>query len=139
MLEKTWNIQAECVVLSGHVIDFIVACEWQCDESERSTPKRKEPEEGYLKINTHGAFRDGSVDDISLCMHKEAEASLQAIIFFADAGMTLLGLETDALELHTALTTMEYDCSPLCTLFREMKFYVDELQSCKSGLYTLFS
>jgi hypothetical protein len=103
------------------------------------------PPDDFVKINLDGAFdaesrsggwgcvarnSDGTVifaaagasHNLSEALHSECIALMKAIMLAESYGMGRVIFSTDCACLKLATTSAGYDCSPLGTLFREIKY-----------------
>lgn len=106
--------------------------------------KWRRPPLEFLKINVDGSYveankiggwafivRDhvgsvvgseaGRIEHYTDAMHAEAMATLHALSFASEAGMSRLVLETDAINIKTALTSQIYDLSPIGMVIKDIK------------------
>ena len=124
--------------------DFLrKAKEKKCGKMQVWSP----PPEGYLKINSDGAFREitnsggwgfvirneigkaliagaGTLQDVANPLQVETLAMYHAIQEAAKMGIQKIILETDASMLKQALETEMYDGSVLGNLFRDMRLLI---------------
>lgn len=79
---------------------------------------------GFIMRNDRGvpvAAGHGHIQGISSALQAEATALLQAVRITSSMGCSLVQLEMDATVLKKAITSQDYDLSPLGSLFREIK------------------
>jgi hypothetical protein len=107
--------------------------------------KWRRPPLEFLKINVDGSYveanrfggwgfivRDhvgsvvgsgaGRIEQCNDAMHAEAMATLHALSFVSEAGMSRLVLETDAINIKTALSSQIYDLSPIDMVIKDIKY-----------------
>ncbi|KAM0894601.1 hypothetical protein ACQ4PT_024360 [Festuca glaucescens] len=117
--------------------------ELSCVKAQRWSP----PPDDILKINTDGSFREtshtggwgftirnadgnliaagaGNLERVSDALHAEAQAMLHATIIASHMGCQNVVFETDSAQLKHAVTTEDYNLSPLAAMFREIKFHL---------------
>jgi hypothetical protein len=114
-----------------------------CVNAQRWSP----PPDDILKINTNGSFREtshtggwgftirnadgnliaagaGNLERVSDALHAEAQAMLHATIIASHMGCQNVVFETDSAQLKHAVTTEDYNLSPLAAMFREIKSHL---------------
>jgi hypothetical protein len=142
--DKTRNVDEVVSSITMHVMEYCSMEGRNKDSITKANPHWEAPAHNYVKINTDGAFREssmsggwgfvvrndhgeavaagyGHLQGIDNAFHVETLALLNAVRITSTMGCSLVLLETDATNLKRAITSDEYDLSPLGVLFREIK------------------
>jgi hypothetical protein len=142
--DKIRSTQQVISSISTHVMEYKSLSEKRSVLRTTSMPSWELPMHNYVKINTDGAFQEashtggwgfimrndrgvpvaaghGHIQGISSALQAEATALLQAVRITSSMGCSLVQLEMDATVLKKAITSQDYDLSPLGSLFREIK------------------
>lgn len=131
-------------LIQRHLADFN-ELKQDCNTGARIVKVWRPPAADYVKINIDGAFQEqhraggwgfvirdvlggvvgagaGRITHCSDALQAEATAAIQALSFAVDAGMSRVELETDAINLKTALSSSVMDLSSNGMIFRDVKF-----------------
>jgi ribonuclease HI len=128
----------------SHTTEYKALGKKEQNPKNQVPPKWSLPMHNYVKINTDGAYREssrtggwgfimrndqgfpvaagcGHIQVAGSAMQAEAIAILQAVKITSQMGCNRAQLEMDAINLKKAITSKDYDLSPLGPLFKEVK------------------